>query len=281
MHKTAINPLAKHFRQPAIYLRLPSGGAYWPEDTIEMPATSELPVYPMTTRDEITLRTPDALLNGQGIVDVIESCCPSIKDAWQVPSCDVDAILVSIRIASYGNEMEVNSDCPHCEASSRHSIDLNSVMDRVRMPNYSSIVNVDNLKVRLKPQPYSSTNRSSQILFEETRLLQAINEELPEEQRTEQFNQHMDRLLELNMEGLVASTEYIETEDGQRVEDNDFLLEFYSNAPATTIKTVRNRIEEIAKEGALPKVGVVCEACEKTYEVNIEFNYTSFFDLGS
>jgi hypothetical protein len=61
----------------------------------------------MTTKDEITLKTPDALLNGQGVVNVIESCCPAIKDAWAMPSIDVDATLIAIRIASYGNQMDL------------------------------------------------------------------------------------------------------------------------------------------------------------------------------
>ena len=77
------NPLTKFFRQPAIYLKLPSNGAFWPNDAIELPLTGEIPVYPLTTKDEIILRTPDALLNGEGVVEVIQSCCPSIKDAWQ------------------------------------------------------------------------------------------------------------------------------------------------------------------------------------------------------
>ena len=56
-----MNPLAKHFRQPAIYLQLPSGGKYWPDGSIDLPLNGQIPVYPMTTRDEISIRTPDAL----------------------------------------------------------------------------------------------------------------------------------------------------------------------------------------------------------------------------
>ncbi|MFZ9751439.1 MAG: hypothetical protein ACO3CN_04985, partial [Candidatus Nanopelagicales bacterium] len=55
------NPLARYFRKPAIYIRLPSNGEYWPTGSIEMPENRELPVYPMTAADEITYRTPDAL----------------------------------------------------------------------------------------------------------------------------------------------------------------------------------------------------------------------------
>ena len=103
------NPLFKHFRQPAIHIKLPSEGQYWPAGSVEIPQTGELPIYPLTTRDELTLRTPDALMNGSSVVDVMQSCCPSIKNAWDMPSVDVDAILIAIRIASYGHELEVGA----------------------------------------------------------------------------------------------------------------------------------------------------------------------------
>ena len=63
-----INPLQQYFRRPAIYLRLPSEGNGYPEGSINLPDNGEVPVYPMTTIDEITSRTPDALFNGTVVV---------------------------------------------------------------------------------------------------------------------------------------------------------------------------------------------------------------------
>ncbi len=53
MANPANNPLFKHFRQPAIYLKLPGQGRFWPEDAIDIPPTGEIPVYPMTVKDGI------------------------------------------------------------------------------------------------------------------------------------------------------------------------------------------------------------------------------------
>ena len=61
------NPLTQYFRQPAIYVKLPSNGQHYPEAALNMPANNELPVYPMTAIDEITYRTPDALFNGNAV----------------------------------------------------------------------------------------------------------------------------------------------------------------------------------------------------------------------
>ena len=58
MTNPASNPLFKHFRQPAIYLKLPSEGQVYPDGTIDYPVTKEIPVYPMTVKDELTLSTP-------------------------------------------------------------------------------------------------------------------------------------------------------------------------------------------------------------------------------
>ncbi len=74
------NPLRKHFRQPAIYVPLPSQGHYWPSGAVVMPSNNELAVLPMTAIDEITSRTPDALFNGSAVTEIIKSCIPAIRD---------------------------------------------------------------------------------------------------------------------------------------------------------------------------------------------------------
>ena len=96
------NPLQKYFRQPKLYISLPSKGAFYPIGALEMPENKEVPVYAMTAKDELVFKTPDALLNGQATVEVIKSCIPAIKDPWNIPSIDLDTILVAIRMATYG-----------------------------------------------------------------------------------------------------------------------------------------------------------------------------------
>ena len=83
------NPLAGLMRQPKIYIKLPSGGEFWPKGSIDMPENGELPVFSMTAKDELMIKIPDALVNGQAIVDVIQNCIPSIKNAWSTPNIDL------------------------------------------------------------------------------------------------------------------------------------------------------------------------------------------------
>ena len=83
MSENSQNPLAKHFRQPILYLKLPSNGRWYPEGSVELPVTGEIPVYAMTARDEITLKTPDALMNGTSTVAEVNTKKVQVHTAAQ------------------------------------------------------------------------------------------------------------------------------------------------------------------------------------------------------
>jgi hypothetical protein len=274
------NPLAKHFRQPSIYFKLPSRGRYWSAAALTLPANGEIGVMSMTTKDEITLKTPDALLNGQGVVNVIESCCPAIKDAWSMPSLDVDATLIAIRIASYGNQMDFGAKCPHCDQSHDYAIDLGLTLASIEAPDYTIPLLVDGLKIRIQPQPYFSLNKTNMIAFEEQQILRSLAglEDNPEEAKL-RFDQHLAKVIELNISLLANSTKSIETEDGTLVTESEHITEFYNNADNKIIKKVQGYLAELNATASIKPVKVNClnEECLKEFPVNITFDYASFF----
>ena len=276
------NPLAKHFRQPGIYLTLPSKGAYWPDGSIDLNMNGQVAVYPMTTRDEITIRTPDALLNGESVVQIIQSCCPQIKNAWKMPSIDVDATLIAIRIASYGTEMDIDTVCSHCNHENKHALDLSGVLDGIASPNYSIPVSFNGLKIKLKPQSYFEANKINLTTFEEQRLMSIVNDDkLSDEDKMKQYQEHMSRIIDINISIIAAGTDFIETEDGTQVTNTVWIKEFYDNADTKVIKAVREKFDSYAKTVELPKPKVKCEECEKEYPVAIQFDYANFFDNAS
>ena len=126
------NPLKQYFRQPSNYIRLPSGGKYYPEEAIDFPENQEVAVYPMTARDEILLKTPDALINGQAVIEIIRSCVPNIKNPWVMPAVDLDACLIAVRMATYGDEFELDTKCPNCGEAWRFSVDLRTFLDQTQ-----------------------------------------------------------------------------------------------------------------------------------------------------
>ena len=58
--QTSMNPLSRHFRQPKLYVTLPSRGNFYPAGSIDIPPNGEFPVLAMTAKDELRFKTPDA-----------------------------------------------------------------------------------------------------------------------------------------------------------------------------------------------------------------------------
>lgn len=272
------NPLSSFFRHAAIHLRLPSKGRFWPDDALDMPLNEELEILPMTTKDEITLRTPDALLNGSGIVSIIQSCVPSIKDAWQTPSVDVDALLIAIRIATYGEELDFDTTCPHCKAENAHAIDLRAILDGINCPDYSNKIEYETMKIKLKPQAYFTANKTNMISFEEQKIIQVLNDStLDVAVKGIEINKSMQKLADLRIDTVTDSTEYVELEDGTIVTNREHLREFYENAENKVVKNIQKILAELGESAAIQPKETACTECEKAYSVPIDFNYSNFF----
>jgi len=278
MEQQSQNPLAGFFRQPIIHFTLPSKGQFWLDGALSLPVTGELPVLSMTTKDEITIRTPDALLNGAGIVSIVQSCCPNITDAWNMPSIDVDALLIAIRVASYGSNMDIESTCPHCKAKNEYTINLNQVLGNITSPDYTNTVQMNGLTIAMKPQPYFSVNKTNMANFEEQRILDTIRDDsLSDEEKSARYQTHLQKLVDLNLMVMVDSTNYIQTPDGNKVSNPVFIAEFYKSADRAIPKAVRTWLEEAAKVAAIKPVSIDCDDCHEKFDLSVVFDYANFF----
>lgn len=277
MSIAANNPLFKHFRQPAIYLRLPSGGAYWDENAVDLPVTGEIPVYPMTVKDEITFKTPDALMNGEGMITVIQSCCPHIKNAWKIPAIDLDAIMISIRIASYGSNMDINTKCPHCSEENLNTVDLNMLLDLLPGPNFPEKT-IGNLTFKFKPLLFEKMNQSNLYAFEQQKLIMAItSSELSEEQKLEQFKEMFPKITDLNIANIVNAIESVTTADGTVVTEEKFIKEFIYNCETALFNEIKTALEEISTANKLQAMEITCDSCTKEYKTDLNFEEANFF----
>jgi hypothetical protein len=273
------NPLAKHFRQPSIYLKLPSGGRFYPEGALDLDPTGEIPIYPMTVKDELLLKTPDALMNGSSLVEMIASCCPSIKDPWVIPLIDLDPILIAIRLASYGQGMDMKSNCSHCEAENEHTVDLRHVLDTMKpIGNYDQQTFLNGLVFELQPQTFKEINTAGIIAFEQQKIVNVVgNSEISLEDKKAQFQASFDKLTELNIGTLVNCIKTITTEDGTAVKEKELIKDFLTHTDRKTYESVRDLVMVLIKANALDPMTVNCSECTKEYKVTLDFNQSNFF----
>jgi hypothetical protein len=271
------NPLSQYFRQPSIYIRLPSTGKNYPAGTLTMPANGELPVYPMTAIDEITYRTPDALFNGQATVNVIQSCVPNIKDAWAVPSIDLDTILIAIRIASYGHNMEFATSCPACQDTSERGIDLRTMLDALRAPDFDAHINYGDLEIYFRPLSYKNLNDNSQLQYEQQKLLQVIPDSaVSEADKMTALTKAFKQLTEITIRSLSISITAIKTPQAL-VSEQPFIEEFLKNCDRDLFNQIRDHVLALREQSELQPLNLECTACKHKYEQVLTLDMASFF----
>jgi len=277
------NPLKRFFRQPAIYIKLPSGGQHWAPGSLEMPQNGELPVYPMTAMDEITYRTADALFNGSAVVNVVQSCVPAILNAWHIPSMDLDTILVGIRIASYGHEMQFDSDCPHCQHENTFGLDLRTVMDSIRSPDYTQTIQAGDLELYFRPLDYEQVNRNAMVQFEDQKLLEILpNADIPEEEKVQKLTAAFLKLTEMTMSALSQSIAMIRAET-EIVTDAEHIEEFVKNCDRDIFERIRDHIVALRDQSELKPLKIRCQnpECQKEYETPFTLDVANFFASAS
>lgn len=277
MPSNSANPLKQFFRQPAIYLKLPSQGLFWPNNTLAMTANGEIPIFPMTAIDEITYRTPDALFNGQAVVSVIQSCAPNVLDAWAAPGVDINSLLVAIRIASYGHDLDFSTKCPSCGTDDDLTVDLRAVLDQVQLGSYDQPLSFGDLEIMFRPITYREQNDTNLAQFEEQKLIQSIPEsELDDRSKLQQLNEAMSRITKITVQALKHSILFIKTPQAM-VTEAEFIEEFLTNCDRHLFNKIRDRLIELRAASDFKPVQLECKNCGHKYEQGINLDAVSFF----
>ncbi len=271
------NPLSQYFRQPAIHVQLPSRGEFYPANALTLPPNGEVPVLPMTAVDEITYRTPDALFNGSAVVSVIQSCVPAIRDPWRMPSIDIDALLIAIRIASFGHGMDLNTQCPSCNHQEEITIDLRSVNDSLQIGNYQESLHVGDLEVFFKPLSYQDINENNQQQFEQQQGLRLLQDpDMDEKTKAEQLSRSVAAINELTVRTITQSIAVIKT-PGAAVTESEYIYEFLKNCDRAVFNRLRDHAIELRQHSEVQPVAIKCSNCEHEYQQPFTLDMSSFF----
>lgn len=278
------NPLAGFMRQPKIYIKLPSNGNFWPAKSIALTDNMEFPVYSMTARDELAFKTPDALMNGQAMVDVIQSCMPNIKNAWDIPVIDLDTILIAIRLATYGEKMSIKHKIPGIDEEVEHEVDLRLILDQQRMSIWIDQIAVSqDLIVYVKPLTFRHMNQTSMKAFETNRIMKMVNDEtLADDKKMEMFNASFSNLTKVTVDLMAESVTKILAGDTEVV-DKNLILEFVHNIDKEVFDIINNHLGDIKTRNQLQPLEFTtteeqqAEGAPATYSMPLSFNQSDFF----
>ena len=275
------NPLSHWYRQPKIYVKLPSNGEFYPPGSLDVSATGEYPVYAMTAKDELMFKTPDALLNGQSTVDVIKSCIPAIRDPWKMPTLDVDAALIAIRIATYGEGMDLSASCPSCNEENTFQFPLTDWLGNISNFVYESHVQCGDLLVHVRPYSYREITKSSLKAFEQQRTIAVINDDsLSDSEKLEKFGESFSKLTEMTVDIIAGCIVKIETPNGS-TDNQEHILDFIHNASSDVFNKINDHIQGMKTKIEIPPQQARCTACSFEFQIPITMDQSNFFAVRS
>ena len=270
------NPLQKYFRQPKIYISLPSKGLYYAPNSFQGDYNT-VPIMAMTGMDEILMRTPDALFNGEATFKIIESCCPYVKNSKGIPGLDVDTFLMAIKIATYGPMLRIGQTCEACGHENEYELDLNNLVEHFKTLRFENLIQISpDLSIKIRPLTYEQLNYFGLENFK----LQKITLQAPaiedEEEKIKVIDQIFNDLSELQLTLMLASIESVQI-DGVSVTDQRHIAEWLKNMEKDIFDTIKEKLEENKNTWNAPSQTVQCGNCNASSVVRPVLDQSNFF----
>lgn len=283
MSNTNSNPLKQFYRVEKSSVKIPSRGKYYANNVIDINDDGEVSIYPMTAADEMQLRNPDALLTGAAISDVLKSCVPSLKEPKKLLSCDIDALMIGVRHASYGDDASMTVGCPKCESENEYSLNLEVLLNSTEVleEEYDVVLHNGDVTVFVKPGTFASLMKRQRSAFEGAQVQKILlDPDLDEERRIKAFAQTFKKLTKISFELVVDSIHKIvytdEEGETQEVTNKQHIDEFIRNISKAEVDRIEKKITEVNTVGIQKTMDVICTSCEHKWETPIEFNPVNF-----
>jgi hypothetical protein len=279
------SPLAKYYRQPAVYIDLPSKGAYYTAGVFTPTETGSIPVLPMTAKDELMFKTPDAMINGQATVDVIKSCIPNFKDPWQMTNYDTDTVLLGIRIATYGETMDISYSVPGTVEQQTYTLSLVTLLEQMKnIKIRDEATTKQGFKIKVAPLTYKTLTEIQTAQYEQQKIYSTVqNSQLTEREKSEQFVKSYYKLNTINFDLLIKAIAEITTPDGVTVSDPVAIAEFCNNCDSKIVNEIQDKLSEIRKQAQIPPVKMqsteeqIKKGAPVNYEIPVTFDNSNFF----
>ena len=256
-----VNPLLATLKMPGRIFQLPSRGLFYTgnELSAEIP-DAEIHVHPMSAFDEISMKNPDLLYSGRAVDEVLKTCIPEILKPTELYGKDVDAVMLFLRLVTYGPNYDVTVTHT-CDEAKPHSyvVDLEALLQNMKYLDVTALEQVFTVRLPNGQVVNLQAVRYSHIL----ELLRAN-----EGKKTLTDKDQKDNLY-LNLLNVIKSVD--------NIEDKQQIKEWLGTVPAPYVSKIIDKIDQTNDWGPDLKVELTCKDCGEKLKVEIPINPISFF----
>jgi hypothetical protein len=277
------NPLKQYFRQPSLYLRLPTQGRWYTDDTVELSPESEVAVYGLSALDNIMLNTPDALLNGKALENVIKNCVPSVKNVKALMVPDIEAIFLGIKIATNDGKYEIDRKCPSCQVEVNFDVNCYSLLDQTAYidDDDARIMFGDDLIIEISPYTFEMRQQFMHRQFEEQRMLQLIdeqNKDLDNFEKASILGDSVEKLSKITFNLVSKSVKSVKlVKQDLVVTDQEQIAEWLINITKSQADVIIDSVNKLNEIGPQRTVDAQCDKCNHIWTETLNFDPVSFF----
>jgi hypothetical protein len=255
------NPLLANLRLPGRIFQLPSKGMFYKNGELSPGVKDgEIHVHPMSALDEINMKNPDQLFSGEAVKTVFKQCITGIDKPEDLLSKDVDAIMLFLRVVTYGPSYEFSAK-HFCTDGKNHNYlaDIDTLINNMTSVDPTMIQSMYTITLPNKQVVTLRPNRYDEVL----NLIKANTNKTAITPKDQQTNLIMMLL------GVIESV------DG--VTDRAHIEEWARHISSPLVARIAEKVEKINSWGPDLKWKCTCKDCGKDFEVEIPINPVSFF----
>ena len=268
------NPLIAGFKKiPGLSILLPTKALLYDSTQVRESVlnSGEIHIHPMSVKDELILKSPDLLMSGEGFDMVISRCVPDILKPMELFQPDVDAILVGLRIATYGEELSIRIDNPYYDSKLKGSsremdyiINLTPILSGSKFATSLKefVVTLKNKQVvTMNPLRYKD---SVKIILRDVEGLSEVEDEKGVEDTL--------KLFEATILAMIKEVD--------QVEDKSQIREWLDELPVALFTSITDKMAEMSELGPKLTTDITDPISKKTWNIALPVNPVDFFAFG-
>jgi hypothetical protein len=282
------NPLQQFFRKPKFTIQLPSRGKWYPKNAIKN-TDGQVEIYAMTASDETRAKTSEVLLNVNSLVDLLKSCVPDITNPELIPTVDLDALMLSIRRASYGDNLEYEVAVPQTNLTTKINLSIEKLVGELANveQEWDETLNIlsdnkDTVCVIIRPINVKSMfSVTKQILKHQQATLEISNNSQPTDQKIDQIDDQMKHLATLSVNMVADSIVKISIGD-YSTENPAEIRQFINNIDVEYFKAIQTHIEQQKNKMTFKPQTVIAteeqiqQGAPAQWEATVQLDFSNF-----
>ena len=225
------------------------------------------------------------MINGQATVDVIKSCVPNLKDPWKMVNYDTDVVLLAIRIATYGENMDIGFRVPVANDEQSHTLILPELLEQLgRIEIEDETTTSKGFKIQIQSLDYKKLTKIQIARFEQQKMYGTIDSSsMTEGEKQSAFGKSFATLNMVNFSLLVDSIKSITTPGGDTVVDRAQIIEFCNKTDSNTINEIQDKLSELRLQAQMAPLKIksteeqIKKGAPASFEVPVTFDNSNFF----